>query len=161
MPAPGSQAAEATRRPVPPEGMPYELDAGHRAELATVAAVGAVVAHHEVRAGRHVIRLLERPGKPVGEGVGGLLAAADPPHVGLVELDPVDVDIAVAQRDNVPRHAYDALDEHGAAGERGRRMKDGDLAALGLREAPGDAIHQTRSPMRSVFSIDSEGMRYG
>ena len=66
------RAASTGRTPCP-----TNWPRGHRPELAAVAAVGAVVAHHEVAARGHLVRLLQRPRQAVGEGLAGHRLAVD------------------------------------------------------------------------------------
>src|SRR5581483_12019185 len=132
---------DAVRRPVGGDHLSDQILPGHRAPGAGVAGARPVVAHHEVLALRNVDRA-ERP-----------VVAPARLDVRLVQLLPVDVDVAVLLLPGVARKADQALDEGAAGaaldlGER-RGLEDDDVAPLRREEvvtepAREDAIRVMR-----------------
>src|SRR4051794_35893775 len=120
----GLHPADALRRPVGDDGLADDPLAGHRAPEARVVGVAAVVAHQEVRALRDGDRLEVALGARAagGERLARLLAVAD--HV------------TVDDRDLVPGHAHDALDERRVRLLRGRlRARVAGLRAAAVERA--------------------------
>src|SRR6266545_7258952 len=132
--------ADALRRPVDGEDRPDQVLARDGPPAARIARGGAVVAEHDV--------LVLRNGL-LGERVRVAPLLLD---VGLVELLPVDVDVAVLLAPAVAGQADQALDEGvaavcsaaGQAGGLGRRgrLEDDDLASLRVAEVVDEAVRQ-------------------
>src|SRR5215813_5996479 len=95
-------------RPVDQEGLAADLLAPHETPVAAVLGVVAVVAHDEVRAGRHHRGLAAVEVAAMGRRHGGNGAGAD---VGLFDHVAVQDHAVVDDLDGVAPYGHDALDE--------------------------------------------------
>src|SRR5215470_11359333 len=133
---PGAQATPprpvglAVPRPVDQERLAADLLALDEAPVAAVLRVVAVVAHDEVRAGRHYRRLAAVEIAAVSRGHGGNGTGTD---IRLVEEPAVQHYAIVHDLHGVTAHRHDALDEVPRLVV--RILEDHDVAALGLAQA--------------------------
>src|SRR6266436_5494135 len=126
---------QSVRRPVDEEHLADQVPAGDGPPDPRVARLGPVVAHEEVVALRDLRPTARR-----------LVVAAVRGDVRLLELDPVDVDDAVALADCLAGQADQALHERAAGAAANlrlrRRVEDDDLAPLRIAEVVDEAVRE-------------------